>query len=64
MLRRRRELVVLSADVQRATVIHRVDFIERNGGAILFGMAANAARLIAMRRIAVAVLSLVSRKFR
>jgi hypothetical protein len=63
LLRRRRELVVLSADVQRATVIHRLDSIEASPMRMLFGLAANATRVVAARRIALTVLSLAGRFF-
>jgi hypothetical protein len=61
LLRRRRELVVLSADVQRATVIHRLDRIEASPVRMLLGLAANATRVVAARRIALAVLALAGR---
>lgn len=59
LLRRRRELVILSADVQRATVIHRIDFIRANPARLLFGFAANVARVVAIRRLALSVVRLI-----
>ncbi len=61
LLRRRRELVVLSADVQRATVVCRLDRIETSPVRVLAVVAANAARVVARRRIALALLALASR---
>ncbi len=63
LLRRRRELVVLSADVQRATVIHRINRLEANPARYLFGFIANATRVVAARRIALTLLSLAGRMF-
>ncbi len=64
ILRRRRELVLLSADVQRATIVHRIQSIERNPGRMLLGIAANATRVFAARRIGLAFLGLARRMFR
>jgi len=63
-LRRRRELVVLSAEVQRATVVHRLDRIEASPMRAAFGFAANATRAVAMRRLAVALIGFASGLFR
>ncbi|HLX23532.1 MAG TPA: hypothetical protein VKR38_09330 [Usitatibacter sp.] len=63
MLRRRRELVVLSADVQRATVVCRLDRIETGPLRVLAVVATNAARVVAKRRIAFALVALASRMF-
>ena len=60
-LRRRRELVVLSAEVQRATVACRLDRIEASPIRVLAGLAANATRAVAQRRLALAVLALAGR---
>ena len=62
-LRRRRQLLVLSADVQRATVVVRLDRIEAGPLQLLYGIAANATRVLAARRIAFAVLALAGRMF-
>ena len=64
ILRRRRELVVLSADVQRATVVVRLERIEANPLRMVLGFAATATRAVAARRIAFATLSLAARMFR
>jgi len=64
ILRRRRELVVLSADVQRATVVVRLERIEANPLRMVLGFAATATRAVAARRIAFAALSLAARMFR
>jgi hypothetical protein len=61
ILRRRRELVVLSAEVQRATVAYRLDRIEASPFRVLTGLVANATRAVAQRRIALAVLALAGR---
>jgi hypothetical protein len=63
-LRRRRELVVLSADVQRATLANRLDRIEASPVRLLLGLAANATRVVAARRVVLAVLAVASRVFR
>ena len=59
MLRRRRELVLLSADVQRATVVHRINCIDASPARLLFDFAVNATRIFAVRRIALTVLRLI-----
>jgi hypothetical protein len=42
LLRRRRELVVLTAQLQRATVLRRLEHIQANPARRLLGFAANA----------------------
>ncbi len=61
MLRRRRELTVLSAEVQRATVVCRLDRIEASPLRVLAVIAANAARVMARRRMAFVLVALVGR---
>jgi hypothetical protein len=43
LLRRRRELVLLSAQLQRATVVRRLDHIERHPAQAVFALASSAA---------------------
>jgi hypothetical protein len=51
VLRRRRELVVLSADVQRATVVCRLDRIEASPLRVMAGIAARLTQVVMWRRI-------------
>jgi hypothetical protein len=44
MLRQRRELVLLSCDLQRATLTRRVDRIQRNPVRVALGAAATAVK--------------------
>jgi len=61
MLRRRRELVVLSADVQRAIAVRRLDRIGASPVRLALAFAAGAARVMAVRRLALAVFALAGR---
>ena len=63
ILRRRRELVVLSAQLQRATLVRRLDHVHRHPLHSMLGLAKNAAGLsLALRLGMLAYERLVSRK--
>jgi hypothetical protein len=64
LLRRRRKLVVLSADVQRATAVCRLDRIERNPVRVVAEIAARATRVVIARRLSFAILALFGRMLR
>jgi hypothetical protein len=55
-LRQRRELVVLAAELQRATIVRRMDRIQANPARRLLGFAAAAVRRPAMLSIGTAAL--------
>jgi hypothetical protein len=63
-LRQRRELVVLAARLQRATVIRRVERLRANPTRRVFGLAAMAARRPAIVTIGTAAARLAMRLWR
>ena len=60
-LQRRRKLVVLSADVQRATVMHRIDQLNVGPLRMLYEVGTNVTRFIALRRIALGIFAIATR---
>jgi hypothetical protein len=63
-LRQRRELVILAAELQRATVVRRLERIEANPARRLLGLAASAARRPALLSLGTAALRLAVRAYR
>ena len=63
-LRQRRELVVLAAELQRATVVRRLDRIEANPARRWVGAAASVLKRPALLSIGTAALRLAIRKIR
>jgi len=63
-LRQRRELVVLAAELQRATVVRRLDRLEHNPARRLLGYAATVLKRPAVLSIGTAALRLAIRKLR
>jgi hypothetical protein len=64
MLRRRRELVVLSAELQRATITRRLERIDVNPARRLLGAATAMARRPAALKIGSALLAFAIRTWR
>jgi hypothetical protein len=64
MLRRRRELVVLSAELQRATISKRLERIEMNPARRLFGLATSFAKRPAVLKVGTALLGYGLRTWR
>jgi hypothetical protein len=56
ILRRRRELVLLSAELQRATVVRRLDRIDRHPGHAVLRLVASAATLPILLKLGSALL--------
>ena len=63
-LRRRRELVVLSAELQRATIARRLERLEANPARRLFGAATSIARRPAVLKIGSALAAFALRTWR
>jgi hypothetical protein len=63
-LRQRRELVMLAADLQRATITRRLERIEANPARRVLGLAASAVSRPAMMRIGTAVVAYAYRTYR
>lgn len=64
LLRRRRELVVLAAELQRATVLRRLERIEDNPARRILGMAASAVHRPVMLKVGGTVLAYAVRALR
>jgi hypothetical protein len=64
LLRQRRELVVLAAELQRATLVRRLDRIQVNPARRLLGFAANAVSRPALLSLGTAALKLAVRAYR
>jgi hypothetical protein len=64
LLQRRRELVVLAARLQRATVVRRLERIEANPGRRLLGIAANAVSRPALLSLGTAAVRFAVRAYR
>jgi len=64
LLRRRRELVVLAAHLQRATVVRRLERIEANPARRLLGFAANAVSRPALLSLGTAAVRFAVRAYR
>jgi hypothetical protein len=63
-LRQRRELVVLAAELQRATIVRRLERIEVNPARRLLGVAASAVRRPALLSLGTAAVRLAVRAYR
>jgi hypothetical protein len=63
-LKQRRELVVLAAELQRATVVRRLDRIEANPTRRLLGMAASVASRPALLSLGTAAMRYAIRAYR
>jgi hypothetical protein len=63
-LRQRRELVVLAAELQRATIVRRLERIEVNPARKLFGVAASAVSRPALLSLGTAAVRLAVRAYR
>jgi hypothetical protein len=63
-LRQRRELVVLAAELQRATVVRRLDRIQANPARRILGFAAQAARRPALISLGTAAVRFAVRAYR
>jgi hypothetical protein len=64
LLRRRRELVVLSAELQRATIAKRLERIEANPARRVLGIAASYLRRPAVLKVGTALLGFGLRTWR
>jgi hypothetical protein len=64
ILRRRRELVLLSAELQRATVVRRLDHIHASPVRIALGLATSAVSLPVMWKLGASALGLATRAYR
>jgi hypothetical protein len=64
ILRRRRELVLLSAQLQRATVVRRLDNVSRHPARAVFGLLTGAASLPLLFKLSALVLGRWGRKRR
>ena len=64
LLKQRRELVVLAAELQRATVVRRLDRIQENPTRRLLGFAANVARRPALLSLGAAAVRYAVRAYR
>lgn len=63
-LRRRRELVVLSAELQRATIVRRLDRIEANPARRIAGMAGDFVRRPGVLKLGSALIAFAVRRWR
>jgi hypothetical protein len=63
-LRRRRELVVLSAELQRATLARRLEHISANPARKVLGFAAKAASTPLLLKLGTAAMGLAVRAYR
>jgi hypothetical protein len=63
-LRQRRELVVLAAELQRATVVRRLERIQTNPARRLLGLAANVASRPALLSLGTAAVRYAIRAYR
>jgi hypothetical protein len=63
-LKQRRELVVLAAELQRATVVRRLERIQANPARKLLGFAANAVSRPALLSLGTAAVRLAIRAYR
>ena len=64
ILRRRRELVLLSAGLQRATLVRRIDHVERHPVHLALGLAASAATVPILIKVGSMVAHRVARRGR
>jgi hypothetical protein len=63
-IRRRRELLVLTAELQRATVVRRLERIQANPTRSALAFAARAVKTPALMTLGTAALKVVWRKYR
>ena len=63
-LRQRRDLVLLSAELQRATIVRRIEHVERHPVRLAFGLAASAATVPVLIKVGSLVARRVSRRDR
>ena len=63
-LRQRRELVLLSCDLQRATLSRRLDHIQQNPVRLALGAVANAARKPLVWRLGMATMAFAVKAYR
>lgn len=64
LLKSRRELVVLAANLQRATIVRRLERIEDNPARRLLGYAANVVRRPALMSLGAAAMRFAVRAYR
>jgi hypothetical protein len=64
LLKSRRELVVLAANLQRATIVRRLERIQDNPARRLFGYAANVVRRPALVSLGAAAMRFAVRAYR
>ena len=64
ILRRRRELVLLSAELQRATVARRLDRIDSSPVRIALGLATSAVSVPLLWKLGASALGLATRAYR
>lgn len=64
LLRQRRELVILAAELQRATVVRRLERIQVNPTRKFLGLAATAVRRPALLSLGTAAVKLAVRAYR
>ena len=64
LLRRRRDLVLLSAELQRATIVRRIEHVERHPVHLALGLAASAATVPVLIKVGSLVARRVSRRDR
>ena len=64
LLRRRRDLVLLSAELQRATIVRRIEHVEHHPVHLALGLAASAATVPVLIKVGSLVARRVSRRDR
>jgi len=64
LLRRRRALVLLSAELQRATLVRRIEHVEHHPVRLAFGLASSAATVPVLIKVGSLVARRVSRRDR
>lgn len=64
LLKRRRELVVLAANLQRATIVRRLERIQDNPARRILGYAANVVRRPALMSLGAAAMRFAVRAYR
>jgi len=63
-LRRRRELVILSAELQRATIVRRLDSVQANPARKVVGYAAKVAARPMLLKVGMSAFGLAMRAYR
>jgi len=64
VLRRRRELVILSAELQRATIVRRLDRIQVNPARVAIGYAAKVASRPMLLKLGISAFGFAMRTYR